>query len=244
MKALYDSFRNFDIPGEDEESRRLSYILHCVEFYHSLISEPSLFSQGELIIEFADRNIPPELWESIQWLEAKMRDRFPNEPLDQYGMRADAGSTQSSMVRSDFERLRSDVALLEICIDQFRRQQEAAPLVENDIGPGHNRGPELGPLSDEDINDVEELVSLLKEQSPVPPQETRWLIEQSEKANKVLDKLKQYLDAFALEFSKNAGGELGKELVRILARVPFWVALYHAISRVTEALNIWLAHVH
>jgi len=61
------------------------------------------------------------------------------------------------------------VDLLEICVEQFRRQLEGAPL-ENDIGPGNNRGPDLGPLSDKDINDAQSLLAFSRNNIRFRPQ--------------------------------------------------------------------------
>jgi integrase len=72
---------------------------------------------------------------------------------------------------------------------------------------------------------VDDLIALLKEQGPVPPSDPTELTERSQKAKRISDKIKQYLDGFAVEAFRSAGGEIGKRL----AQVPLWITLYHGI---------------
>lgn len=225
-----------------EDDQPISVIIEAIELRNGM-TEPNSREWDEGLEAFWSRHDPPEVSDAVKWLETKMGEIFPNETLWQsqwepHREGAPSGPTRSATTaQTPFEDLQSHVALLEIFIDQFRDDRAATPR-GSDVGIGHNQGPDLGPMSVEDIDDVKELVRLLKEQSPVPPQNTERLIEQSKKANRVAEKLKHYLDELALEFSKKIGGELGKRV----AQVPFWTALLYYIWQVTEALTNWLAH--
>jgi hypothetical protein len=126
---------------------------------------------------------------------------------------------------------------LEASFGQLRREL-ASHSQDREVGIGHNQGPDFTPVTIEELGEVDELIALLKEQDPVPTSDRTKLIENSQKATEVSDKIKQYLDTFAIEAFKNAGGEIGKRL----AQAPFWIALYTGIDRVTEALALWLTH--
>jgi hypothetical protein len=136
-----------------------------------------------------------------------------------------------------FSELLGRVALLEASLRQLRREAHTS-AGEREIGPGHNQGPEFDPVPAEELGDVDDLIALLKQQGPVPPADPTELAEQSQKASQVSGKIKQYLDNFAIEAFKGAGGEIGKRL----AQAPIWVAVYHGIDRVTEVLALWLTH--
>jgi hypothetical protein len=200
---------------------------------------------------------------AIQLFEEKMQDDFPGEPLDQValsartaimstgsagiqgaGLQALAGDVRVSIqndAQADvarFEELTGRVALLEASLSQLRREVNAS-TPDREIGPGHNRGPDFTPVPIEELDDVDNLIALLKEQSPVPPADPIELTNLSQKASRVSDKIKQYLDEFASEVAKKAGGEFGKRL----AQAPIWIAVYHGINQVTEALAVWLTHL-
>jgi hypothetical protein len=136
-----------------------------------------------------------------------------------------------------FAELRGQVTLLEASLNELRR--ELASARDKEIGIGHNRGPDFEPIAIEELSNVDDLIALLKEQGPVPPADTAQLTATSQKVTKVSDKIKQYLDSFAVEAFKSAGGEIGKRLTQ----APFWMAAVYGIDRVTEALALWLAHV-
>lgn len=135
-----------------------------------------------------------------------------------------------------YSELQARVTLLETSLDQLR--SELAAPTRRQISIGHNQGPDFEPVPVEELDNVGELIVLLKQQGPVPPPDPTALIQQSKKAAGVSAKIKQYLDAFTLEALKGAGGEIGKRL----AQAPFWIAVYHGIDRVTEILTLWLTH--
>jgi hypothetical protein len=137
-----------------------------------------------------------------------------------------------------FLELRGRVTLLEASLNQLRRELTNSTR-DKEIGIGHNQGPDFTPIPVEELSDVDDLIALLKQQGPLPPTDPTKLTEKSQKATRVSDKIKQYLDGFAIEAFKGAGSEIGKRL----AQAPFWVAVYHGIDRVAEALALWLAHV-
>jgi hypothetical protein len=170
-----------------------------------------------------------------------------DEPLDQFtnteggdpGAQGAEAKAAAETLEARHAKLENSVALLEIALNQLRRQVEARSH-EREIGPGHNQGPNLDPVSAQELDDVEELVKLLKDQPPIPPPQVHeHLRERSAKATKVADKIGEYLDELGKEFVKKAGGELGKRVVQ----APFWTAVAYAISRVAGALIEWLAHV-
>jgi hypothetical protein len=139
---------------------------------------------------------------------------------------------------SRFIGLQARVALLESSLTLLRHEL-ASPAAQRIVGPGHNQGPDFEPIAVEELSDVDDLIAQLKEQGPVPPADTTKLTERSQNAARVSGKIKQYLDGFAVEAFKGAGGEVGKRL----AQAPFWMAVVYSIGRVTEALALWLAHV-
>jgi hypothetical protein len=94
----------------------------------------------------------------------------------------------------------------------------------------------LGHHGTQSLGCAGQTVRLLLEQGPIPPSDPTEIIERSQKATRISDKIKQYLDVFASEVAKGAGGEIGKRLVQ----VPIWMAVYHGIDRVTQALAAWI----
>ena len=143
----------------------------------------------------------------------------------------------NSQNEARFVELRGRVTLLEASLTQLR--SELAPAHDGEIGIGHNQGPDFGAITAEELDGVDDLIALLKEQAPVPPADKAQLIETSLKVSKISEKIKQYLDGFAAEAFKGAGGEIGKRLTQ----APFWMAVVYGIGRVTEALALWLGQV-
>jgi hypothetical protein len=212
---------------------------------------------------------------AIRWLEEKMEDDFPGEPLDQVAlsatsMAASAGTANLSAnpgivgaeargiagnirvsIQNDtptggviiaegetearFLELMGRVTLLGASLNQLRRELTIS-TGNKQIGIGHNQGPDFEPIPFEELDEVDDLIALLLEQGPVPPSDPTEIIERSQKATRISDKIKQYLDVFASEVAKGAGGEIGKRLVQ----VPIWMAVYHGIDRVTQALAVWI----
>jgi len=54
---------------------------------------------------------------------------------------------------------------------------------DKEIGIGHNQGPDFAPIPVEELDDVDDLIALLKEQGPVPPTDPTELTEGSQKAS-------------------------------------------------------------
>lgn len=137
---------------------------------------------------------------------------------------------------ANFQGLVSDPRRFELVEARLLALEETFRQVrETPIGPGHNRGPEL--VSSEDEHEIDSLIRLLREQRPgagvVKRQE---LLEATHKAAKVADKIKEYTDDFLKAGSKTAGEEFGKQIVR----VPFWLALWSALTLVVDAVFSWL----
>jgi hypothetical protein len=145
------------------------------------------------------------------------------------------GTPMGGVIITDppFEVLTGRVALLETLVNELRREINVSAPKE--VGIGHNRGPEFAPAPIEDLDDVDELIALLKEQGPNPPTDPTPLVEQSERASLLSAKINQALGVVGSELAKGAAREGGKHLL-----VPLWTALSHGIDLVIQALRIWL----
>jgi hypothetical protein len=60
-------------------------------------------------------------------------------------------------------------------------------------GMGHNKGPSFAPVADEELNDVDALIALLKDQGPTPPADPKPLIEQAEKTVRLAERIRNAL---------------------------------------------------
>jgi hypothetical protein len=125
------------------------------------------------------------------------------------------------------------VAVLEVAVQELR--------IPSGIGIGHNRPPPdeaiFVPLTSDDLDEIELLITLLKEQPPVPPAVPQQLIVQNRVVTKIGVKILELADSFSKEAVKSAGQEFGKRL----AQVPFWLGILGAIQGVTSALQQWIA---
>jgi|HubBroStandDraft_3_1064219.scaffolds.fasta_scaffold246831_1 hypothetical protein len=74
------------------------------------------------------------------------------------------------------------VTLLEASLNQLRRELTVSAH-DKEIGIGHNQGPDFAPLPVEELDDVDDLIALLKEQGPVPPTDPTELTEGRQKAS-------------------------------------------------------------
>lgn len=74
------------------------------------------------------------------------------------------------------------VTLLEASLNQLRRELTVSAH-DKEIGIGHNQGPDFAPIPVEELDDVDDLIALLKEQGPVPPTDPTELTEGSQKAS-------------------------------------------------------------
>jgi hypothetical protein len=152
---------------------------------------------------------------AIRFFEEKMQDDFPGEPLDQVALSARtlaAGGGRfylNASPESPFEALMGRVALLETSLSELRQQLNAP----TDVGIGHNRGPEFDLASDEELDDVEERIALLKEQGPNPPTDRTNLVERSQRATQVAEKINQGLFALGVEMAKGGAREAGKHML-------------------------------
>ena len=131
------------------------------------------------------------------------------------------------------ETLIARVAVLEVAVQELR--------TPSGVGIGHNRPPPdepaLVPITSDDLDEIDQLITLLKEQPPVPAAVPPQLIAQSRVVSKIGAKISELADAFAKEAVKSAGQEFGKRLVQ----VPFWLGILGAIQGVTSALQQWMA---
>jgi hypothetical protein len=132
------------------------------------------------------------------------------------------------------QTLMGRVAVLEAAVQQLR-----SPVFE--VGPGHNQPPPdepaFVPVTPNDLDEIDRLIALLKEQPPVPPTVPVQLAAQSRVVARIGAKISNLADIFAKEAVKSAGHEVGKRLVQI----PFWWGILYAINEVTSALQQWIA---
>jgi hypothetical protein len=202
---------------------------------------------------------------AIRFFEEKMQDDFPGEPFDQaalsgstviastasgnpsdtLGVRAHgaAGTIRVSIqndtptggviIEPPFEVLMRRVALLETSLSELRRELNAP----TSVGIGHNRGPEFNLASDEELDDIDELIALLKEQGPNPPTDRKNLVERSQRATLIAEKINAGLFAIGDELAKGAAREAGKEML-----IPLWTAVSHWIASVGHGLLTWLGN--
>jgi hypothetical protein len=175
---------------------------------------------------------------AIRLFEEKMQDDFPGEPTDQVALSARtlaAGGGRfylNASAESPFEALMGRVALLETSLSELRRELNAS----TEIGIGHNRGPEFDLASAEELDDVDELIALLKEQGPNPPTDRTNLVERSQRATLIAEKINAGLFAIGDELAKGAAREAGKQML-----IPLWSAVSQWITSAGHALLIWLA---
>jgi hypothetical protein len=131
-----------------------------------------------------------------------------------------------------YSRLQERVALLEASVQQLR---SALATSSPSAGIGHNQGPVFAPVPIEDLQWVDDLVALLKEQGPTPPPDLKPLMEKTEKAVRLGELIENGLLSLGAELAKGAAREAGKELL-----ASHWAAVSHWIGSVYRALSTWL----
>jgi hypothetical protein len=131
------------------------------------------------------------------------------------------------------ETLMARVAVLEAALQELRSPGPA--------GIGHNRPPPdepaFVPVSSSDLDEIDHLISLLKEQPPLPTAVPAQVVAQSRVVGQIGAKIGELADIFAKEAVKAAGHEIGKRLVQI----PFWLGVAAGIAAVSEGLQHWIA---
>ncbi len=163
-----------------------------------------------------------------------------NEPGTFDGSALDSATLDVSSERPEsagelHQKLLGRVAVLEAALMHYR---EAPP------GIGHNRAPtdtpeDIGPVSEAELNEVQQLIELLKEQPSNPTALPAEIIARTERVHLVGKKLAEYGDQFATEMFKSAGKEAGKRLVQS----PFWLSLSAAIYGVSAVVGPWLSAI-
>jgi tetrahydromethanopterin S-methyltransferase subunit G len=139
----------------------------------------------------------------------------------------EARVTVTDTPESNFNRLMARVTALETSLSAIR---STAP------GFGHNKGPQdFEPADAADLIEVDELIALLKQQSPRAVTSREELTAATEKAGTIADKIKEYLD---IAFTKMAE-EIGKQL----GRAPLWYGLWATLTLVAAAAAEWLGSV-
>jgi len=159
----------------------------------------------------------------------------PNPPFIPREPAADAtGAARLRKIEADYENLMARAALLEAAVSSLLSVGESA------IGIGHNRGPsDFEPVSVDDLVEINQLIALLKEQGPIPPTNPAPILDLQAKTGKTATKVKEYVEDVGKAAAKGFGEEIGKRL----AQSPFWIALYHQMGQVSEALIVWLTNI-
>ena len=128
------------------------------------------------------------------------------------------------------EILLARVAVLEVAVQELRKP-----------GIGHNKPPadenSFLPVTSDDLDEIDRLVDLLKNQPSVPAAVPPQLTTQIRVVTQIGSKIAELADIYAKEAVKAAGQETGKRLVQL----PFWLGIGGAISGVALALQAWLA---
>jgi hypothetical protein len=148
-------------------------------------------------------------------------------------------SPQPRARNEDIEAIRNNMLAVAALVDDTLarlRALEALPAGQPP-GMGHNQGPSFAPLSPEELDEVEHLTALLKNQGPAPPPpaDCAALIEQTERTTtRLSDKIRNAL----LEVAKGGLRELGKE-----ASIPLWTALAYWLGELGQQqhVKVWLS---
>jgi hypothetical protein len=127
-----------------------------------------------------------------------------------------------------YDLLQARIAVLEAALSAPK------PLIEKPIGPGHNGPPDFDPPMSED--EIKALVDVFREQSVSPSADLPKLAEIAKSAEVKAGQFRKRVDDFTDAVIKGAGGELGKKLVQI----PWWTAVYAALSGVLDAASAWI----
>ncbi|SRR6266404_2895168 len=151
-------------------------------------------------------------------------------PADEYE------SARARKMEADYENLMARVALLEAAIAPLLNVSFSEPA----IGIGHNKGPrDFEPLSDQELVKINQMIALLKAQGPIPPSNPALILDLQAKTSQTATKVKEYVEDVGKAAAKGFGAEIGKRL----AQSPFWIALYHQMGQVSEALIVWLTNI-
>jgi hypothetical protein len=141
---------------------------------------------------------------------------------------ADARAEDIEARFQDVLRLHAD---LSSSIDRLRSAVTASATRE--IGPGHNQGPSL-----EDLDDVEGLIALLKDQGPRVKTaiDAKALIEQTEKVKRLPERIWRLLAAAGLLVAGVGVREVTKDLT-----APLWDDVTHRIVDLCHAIEVWVS---
>jgi hypothetical protein len=145
---------------------------------------------------------------------------------------ADFAGTMGINKVGSFAALQARVVMLESAVTGLR--QLLTPTARQ-IGPGHNQGPDFLPVPIEDLDEIDHLVALLKEQGPERPQDSTPLIQQDEKVVQIGDRITSALLHLGNAVATGAAMEAGKELY-----LNHWASVSHWISAVSSALLAFL----
>jgi hypothetical protein len=146
----------------------------------------------------------------------------------------DTATTGVIIADSRFQEMQARVALLETSVSALRREMNMSRRAA-EVGIGHNLGPEFELASAEELDDIDDLIALLKEQRPNARSDPANLIERSRRATDIAEKINQGLLVLGTELAKGAAREAGKEML-----IPLWTAVSSWIISVGPAVVTWL----
>jgi hypothetical protein len=135
---------------------------------------------------------------------------------------------QTEAIETSFQEALRRAADVTSLIDQLRKASTG-----REIGPGHNRGPSL-----DDLDEVEELIALLKEDGPKVKTkiDAKALIEQTEKVKTLPERIWSLLKAAGLMVGTIGLHEVTKDLT-----APIWDEVVHKIIDLCEAIEVWVS---
>jgi hypothetical protein len=132
-------------------------------------------------------------------------------------------------IESRFQEASRLAADLTSLIDQLRK----ASTGQRVVGPGHNQGPSL-----EDLDDVEDLISLLKDDGPRVKTaiDAKALIEKTEKVKRLPERIWSLLKAAGLIVLTVGAQQVTKDLT-----APLWDDVAHRIADLCHAIDAWIS---
>jgi hypothetical protein len=187
-------------------------------------------------------NAPEEVIEdAITAVEAEGIDWAPhgNRGKPDYDEEADVGASDPNALHAE---MIEQIEALERAMTDLRKQQRH--------GIGHNNPPgpiEPAPLSDKDLDEIEEALAVLKKQPSVPilpGTEARTAVALLMKLGDRLRPLAratgaylaQQADNFVTEAVKEAGKEAGKRIIQS----PLWLPIIYKLPALADAAHQWL----
>jgi hypothetical protein len=103
--------------------------------------------------------------------------------------------------------------------------------------PPHGIGHNQSPLAVEDEAEIENLIALLKAQTPTKVTEYEEIIAATDRASKIGEKIKQHVDGIFEAAAKKVGENLGDNLTSL----TWWYGVAAIIREIVNAVQSWLS---